>query len=126
MLSATRCLLSPDTLDIMLVNRASRPSRFAWTRQCSSAEASLLPDQFDTELQLPRTGGERRDLTGEVHRRAIRVEQSVVRQRCREVRAIRDVEQLRAELKVRAPAKAADRYVLDQRSIDGDNTRANQ
>src|SRR5262249_2504933 len=85
-----------------------------------------LPDQFDAELQLARSGRERRDLTGEAHRRTFRVEQFVVRQRRRKVRTVRRVEQLDADLHVCAIAEAADPKVLDQRQVRGDETRTDQ
>src|SRR5262249_59569629 len=113
--------------------RDSRTTSSATRQICSSSilltilaatAESPLPDQLQGELQLPRTGGQRCDLPGEVDGRASRVEQLVVRQRRSEIGAIGEVEELRPELKMRALVKTGGHDILDERCVGRDEPRA--
>src|SRR6266849_785275 len=83
-------------------------------RRASAAPPRTLPQQLQSQLDLPRAGLQSGDLPGEVDWRAFSIEQLVVGERRREVRAIRNIERLRAELKADCFGNL---YVLEQRNV---------
>ena len=81
-----------------------------------SAEA-FLEGQFGSQLDLPRCSG------GLIHLSCAVDAQGVIVDRCLKVGVIEDVEEFRAELRVKP---FIDRDILEQRKVDIDRLRAIQ